>query len=196
MNRTTIAHGESRLRQMLLATVVGAALVIAGPAMAADDAGGATGQSATGQSTQSQPSNEQPSQEMQKMQTPEQDGAGSQNTATDMRSDSEAPSDTFIATLPNDQLLVERLLGMDVLGAQGEPIGTVRDLTLDRKGAVKSVIISSGGLLGLGDKVVAVPWDSAEMQLNDGVLQTGLTEERIKAAPAFEADAQGGSPFN
>jgi sporulation protein YlmC with PRC-barrel domain len=52
----------------------------------------------------------------------------------------------------------EKLIGMDVQARSGESIGEVQDLVLDSDGRVAGIIISAGGILGLGETTYRVPW--------------------------------------
>lgn len=53
-----------------------------------------------------------------------------------------------------------RLAGVDVLGADGRKLGTVTDVLVDHDGRPAAVVIGVGGLLGLGRKDVALPFDA------------------------------------
>src|SRR5690242_913875 len=52
-----------------------------------------------------------------------------------------------------------RIVGTEVRTKTGEKIGDIRDLVLDGTGRVRLAIVSTGGFLGLGDTLHAVPWD-------------------------------------
>src|SRR5262245_65290040 len=50
------------------------------------------------------------------------------------------------------------VIGKEVRNLQDEKIGKVDDLAVDiETGRIVEVLVSSGGLLGIGDKIVAVP---------------------------------------
>lgn len=52
-----------------------------------------------------------------------------------------------------------KLAGVDVYNEANEKIGDVNDVILDRSGKVSNVILGVGGVLGLGEHYVAVPFD-------------------------------------
>ena len=53
---------------------------------------------------------------------------------------------------------LSQLIGKDVRNAQGEDLGDIKDVILDiNNGRVHYVILSFGGVLGLGDKLFAYP---------------------------------------
>ena len=100
-------------------------------------------------------------------------------------------------------VLVTRLLDETVYSSiedSAEEIGTITDMVVTSGVGLSAVVISVGGLLGVGDKDVAVDFSQLEWALReDGsrrwVLQT--TAEALSAAPAFiwsESEAVTGEP--
>ena len=57
-----------------------------------------------------------------------------------------------------------KLIGTEVTNAKGEKVGTVKDLVLDdpASGQVTRVVVSVGGVGGLGDKLFAVPFNALQ----------------------------------
>ncbi len=59
------------------------------------------------------------------------------------------------------------LIGMEVVNAANEDVGTINDLMIDlQSGEIRYAALSVGGLLGLGDSLHAVPWKSFRMKHN------------------------------
>jgi sporulation protein YlmC with PRC-barrel domain len=65
---------------------------------------------------------------------------------------------------------ISKIIGSDVRNKAGEKIGDIRDLMIDNNGVIKLAIVSTGGFLGVGDRLHAVPWD---------VLTLGPTDDHI-----------------
>ena len=60
------------------------------------------------------------------------------------------------------------LTGSSVKNPQGENLGTIHDIVLDpQQGRIKYVVLAYGGVLGLGSKLFAVPWDALTLQPDD-----------------------------
>jgi len=77
-------------------------------------------------------------------------------------------------------------IGAEVISATGENLGSVEDIVLDWNASrIAYVIVSYGGLLGLGDKHFAVPWQ-AFSQTADRALLLDMNPEQLKNAPGFE----------
>ena len=92
-------------------------------------------------------------------------------------------------------------LALDVIGSpvyssdkqNANVVGDINDLVVASDGTIDAVVIGVGGFLGVGEKDVAVPFDSISWKTDaGGMLQPvlSLTEEQLKAAPAFNRDNQ------
>jgi len=77
-------------------------------------------------------------------------------------------------------------IGANVVSANGESLGKVEDIVLDRdKNRVAYLIVSYGGLLGFGNKHFAVPWQ-AFGRTADRDLSLNIDPEQLKNAPGFD----------
>ena len=55
----------------------------------------------------------------------------------------------------------DTLVGNDVYNSQDEDLGDVKEIMLDmHTGRVSYAVLSFGGILGMGEKLFAVPWDA------------------------------------
>src|SRR6185437_3120831 len=52
-----------------------------------------------------------------------------------------------------------KVVGLNVYNAQNENVGSINDLLMDKSGSIKAAVISVGGFLGMGARLVAVPFD-------------------------------------
>jgi sporulation protein YlmC with PRC-barrel domain len=85
------------------------------------------------------------------------------------------------------------LMGANVHNLNNDKVGDISDLVVDpQTGHVVYGVLSHGGFLGIGDKLIAVPWQSFDIRQGDDansvrvVLDT--TKEKLEAAPNFKAD--------
>lgn len=84
--------------------------------------------------------------------------------------------------------LASTLIGAQVQSMDGEDIGEVDDLVLGEDGMIEGVVIGVGGFLGIGEKDIAVEFDTITAQQDeDGDLtfMVDTTEEAMEAAPEF-----------
>jgi len=88
----------------------------------------------------------------------------------------------------NDAAKASDLIGMTVKNYQDEKLGKVEDLAVDvESGRMVQVILSTGGFLGMGNTLTAVPPGALHCDAADKVLQLDVTTERFDAAPKFDA---------
>jgi sporulation protein YlmC with PRC-barrel domain len=76
---------------------------------------------------------------------------------------------------------------MAVNNYQDEKLGKVEDLAVDvESGRVVQVILSTGGFVGIGDRLTAVPPGALHRDVTNNVLHLDADKEKLKAAPEFE----------
>jgi sporulation protein YlmC with PRC-barrel domain len=86
----------------------------------------------------------------------------------------------------NDAAKASDLIGMTVKNNQDEKLGKVEDLALDvESGRVVQVILSTGGFIGIGDTLSAVPPGALHRDAANKVLQLDADKEKLKGAPEF-----------
>jgi hyperosmotically inducible protein len=87
----------------------------------------------------------------------------------------------------NDAAKASDLIGMTVNNNQNEKLGKVEDLAVDvESGRVVQVILSTGGFLGIGDTLTAVPPGALHRDVTNKVLNLDADKGKIKGAPKFE----------
>ena len=83
----------------------------------------------------------------------------------------------------------ERLIKADIVGSDKKDIGEVNDLIVARRsGRVIYALVGQGGVLGVGEHVVAVPFAAFGWSDEDRKLTLPMTRDRLKAAPAVDGD--------
>lgn len=74
---------------------------------------------------------------------------------------------------------------MDVLGPDGDDIGSVENLIVDPDGQLLSIIAEVGGFLDIGDTHVNAPWDEADVSFDDGTVTIPVTQETVEEYSLF-----------
>jgi sporulation protein YlmC with PRC-barrel domain len=83
---------------------------------------------------------------------------------------------------------MSRLLGAEVRNRSGQKIGDLRDLVVDSQGKVTLAIVSTGGFLGLNDRLHAVPWEALR-SASDGTRVLDMERAQLSRVPGFSDDA-------
>jgi len=82
-----------------------------------------------------------------------------------------------------------KLMGTSVKNQQNEQLGKVENFTVDlAAGRIVAVIISSGGFLGMGDELSAVPPSALKFNAEHDTLQLDATKESLASSPHFKAN--------
>lgn len=84
----------------------------------------------------------------------------------------------------------DTLIGNEVYNRQEEHLGEVKEIMLDvGSGKIAYAVLSYGGVLGMGDKLFAVPWNAMELDTADKRFILDIDQETLKSAPGFDKDA-------
>jgi sporulation protein YlmC with PRC-barrel domain len=120
-------------------------------------------------------------------------------SATQGQTDRDRTGLTESSRIPSGQSFraaeASKVIGQDVEDSQGDKLGDIKDLAVDYdNGRIAAVLISHGGILGVGAKLVAVPPSqlSGVMTADDDdyELVLNVNEETLKSAPEFKWDEE------
>jgi sporulation protein YlmC with PRC-barrel domain len=81
------------------------------------------------------------------------------------------------------------LIGNDVYNCQDEDLGDIKEIMLDvPAGCIGYAVLSFGGLLGMGDKLFAVPWQALTLDTAKKRFVLDVSKDRLDGAPGFDKD--------
>jgi sporulation protein YlmC with PRC-barrel domain len=81
------------------------------------------------------------------------------------------------------------LKGDNVVDAMGDKLGTLEELMIDlNRGRIAYAVLSVGGLLGLGDRLFAIPWSAFRVDTTEKHLVLNAKKELLKTAPGFDKE--------
>ena len=82
-----------------------------------------------------------------------------------------------------------KLIGTSVVNLQEEKVGKIDNIVVDlASGRIVAVVVSSGGFLGLGDELSAVPPTALKFNPDLQTVQIDASKEQMSKAPHFKAD--------
>lgn len=165
----------------LMTAALGAALLHAAPAVAAESSTPETSPP-TG-AVESPPA---------KPETPAAPSAETQPNATPAVPPAAAPAEPATATptdvenVPAEE--VTGILGKKVFGVNGENMGLMVDVIVDRDGRPLAAVVDFGGFLGVGSRKIAIDWRLLQFHPGDDKtpIVLGLDRAALKAAPEFK----------
>ena len=81
------------------------------------------------------------------------------------------------------------LTGNKVINHHDDDLGKVEDLMIDtNSGNVDYAVLSFGGVLGIGDKLFAIPMNAIEIDTDKKCCVLNVEKDRLKDAPGFDKD--------
>ncbi len=89
--------------------------------------------------------------------------------------DNNAPAQNVYLTV-NENATAKGFINKSIYGMNGDKLGYVKDIILDSNGKATLAVISDGGVLGLGEKLVAYNFDSISGHTANGGLNMPLTK--------------------
>ena len=91
---------------------------------------------------------------------------------------------------PGPQVMAaDTLTGNDVRNDANEKLGNITDIMLDvPTGRVAYAVMSVGGVLGVGNKLFAIPWSAMQLDTENKCFRLNVVKERFDEAPGFDKD--------
>jgi hypothetical protein len=80
-----------------------------------------------------------------------------------------------------------RLIGADLVNSVNDKLGDVDEVLVTTDGRVNAIVVAMGGMLGLGERKVVVPWERLRFssQGNDLVVKTDISRDTLNAMPEY-----------
>ena len=94
----------------------------------------------------------------------------------------------FMTQMQPNQIMASKLIGTRVVSSNNESIGDINDVIVDRNGQAVAAVVGVGGVLGIGEKDVAVPFNSLEFASGQ---QANAGAGNNAAAPATTGSTTG-----
>ena len=83
----------------------------------------------------------------------------------------------------------EQVIGTDVYNMDGEHLGAVDDVLIDKiSGKAIYAVMAFGGFLGLGEKQHPLPWSSLTYDEGKGGYVVNLDKSKLESAPTLDPE--------
>jgi sporulation protein YlmC with PRC-barrel domain len=111
-----------------------------------------------------------------------------------LQKDEPSEKDAYLTTRPENAFHASDLIGKSVMSKgdeEDQEIGPISDLVIDEFGQVVALVVGAGagGFMGMGVKVVAIPWETIELTRKEGedryTVYTDVDIDTLKDAPEF-----------
>jgi len=95
----------------------------------------------------------------------------------------------FIENTVPRMLSATTMIGNGIKNLEGEDLGKLEELMMDlNTGRIAYAVISFGGVLGIGNKLFAVPWEALRLDTNDHKFLLDVDKDTLEGAPGFNKD--------
>ena len=96
-------------------------------------------------------------------------------------------SDITSDTSTQDVISSERVEGTNVYNANGDKLGSIDDLMIDkRSGQVRYAVLEFGGFLGMGTDRYPLPWNMLKYDTSMDGYVVPIDKDTLKDAPRYE----------
>jgi len=86
-------------------------------------------------------------------------------------------------------LCASTVTGDTVRNMKGEDLGKIEEVMIDLdSGRIAYAVLSSGGYLGRGDRLFAIPWNALSVDMEEREFILDMEKERFEQAPGFDED--------
>jgi len=96
------------------------------------------------------------------------------------------PNEAIIPQQAATDMRADKLIGMRVYNMNGDEVGKVDDILFDKDGKISGVVLSVGGIFGIGSKAVGLVWKELDVSPQRDVIQIGYSKEQLEVAPEFK----------
>jgi sporulation protein YlmC with PRC-barrel domain len=109
-------------------------------------------------------------------------------TRTAPRESDQKDRDRQTWMMPQGAVESKKVIGARIKDASGKDIGEIEQLIVSQNdGKVTHAVIGAGGLAGVGEKKVVVPWSDVKMRQDGNKWVATLDKATLDQAPRFES---------
>jgi sporulation protein YlmC with PRC-barrel domain len=74
-----------------------------------------------------------------------------------------------------------------VISQKGEDLGQIEDLVFSKDACIEYIVLSAGGILGTGDRLIPIPWKAMKTGAQADTIIVDLDKSQLEKAPNFES---------
>ena len=120
--------------------------------------------------------------------TPASPGMASRPAATSPSASAQSAKKVPMYTTADGQIRVSKVVGASVYNDQNQSIGSIDDVLMGSDHKANTAVLSIGGFLGMGSKLVSVPIDQLKVT-DDRIVMPGATKASLEGMPDYKYQA-------
>jgi sporulation protein YlmC with PRC-barrel domain len=106
------------------------------------------------------------------------------SAAAPVMAQSESPSYAAYMTADHN-MRSSKLIGLPVYNEHGDKIGTIDDIMLPAKGGEATAVVSVGGFLGVGAKLIKIPLSHVQLTGGKPMMMGDGSKAALMAMPSY-----------
>ena len=103
----------------------------------------------------------------------------------DLKTNAYLSNDAGTAMASSSAVDTKKLIGRNIKNPAGDTVGEIESVLVDQAGNVKYVVVGVGGFLGIGEKHIALSWDSLTITDNGEKVMADVTKDSLKGLPDY-----------
>ncbi len=110
-------------------------------------------------------------------------------TTTGALADTKTINESVIYSQTDNQWYASNLIGRNIKNSKGKIVGDINDLLFDKNGRLDAVVIGVGGFLELGEKNIAIKFNSIEQKKDKNsktYLYLDVSKKELNKMPEFK----------
>jgi sporulation protein YlmC with PRC-barrel domain len=112
-------------------------------------------------------------------------------TATKLRSEAMQETQTSDFETAGTTIPASRVNGTAVYNANGEHLGHIEDIILNKQsGLAEYAVMSFGGFLGIGERYHPLPWRSLRYEETEGGYVVNVSRDQLERGPTYGVDEE------
>lgn len=81
----------------------------------------------------------------------------------------------------------DQIINVKVENLAKENLGKIEEIVIDKdSGQICYLVLSFGGIFGIGDKLFAIPWNSVNYNKDEECFFLNVNKDYLKSAPGFD----------
>ena len=112
--------------------------------------------------------------------------------AEDAKTTGNAPAEAKFSTVSKDEMFSSKLKGLNVRNQKDESVGEITDLAI-KNHQIDALILSVGGFLGIGTKLVKVPLSHVQFTGSKPMMVGDGSKTALMAMPTYTYSMPGGA---
>ncbi len=113
---------------------------------------------------------------------------GQKKQNTQMTEGTEKNTETGSKSVIGTPVRMSLIMDKTVTNGLGQELGSIADVVVGPDSKVRFIILSHGGVLGIGDKLIPIPWKTVAIDEKNNRVHVDVNKKSLERAPNFSPE--------